>query len=162
MRSRASYDDDYAAPRSQSRLRFELLLGSALLAMGLFVVPAGIFVVGKVLLGPYGDTVAGSDAAGIGVFYGNFFGDLASLSGRAWTLALGPLLLITWIRLLFLKRRDGAGPAEVERSVDVAPRRRAPPPEPRAQPQQPRPQPRPKARGQGPGRRVEPRISLDS
>jgi hypothetical protein len=138
-------------------MRFELLLGSALLAAGLFVVPAGVYLVGQALLGPYGDTVAGSAAAGIGTFYADFFGDLASVSGRAWALALGPLLLVSWIRLLFLKRRGNGESAEVERELDIAPRRRAPPPEPRVQPQ-----PRSQSRGQAPGRRVEPRISLDS
>lgn len=147
MAPRASYDA-YDAPRTRSRTGFELTLGSALLALGLFVVPAGVYLVGQVLLGPYGDAAAGSAAAGIGTFYANFFGDLASLSGRAWTLALGPLALVSWVRLLFL-RRPGAD-SEDERN-DIPPPRPPPRPQPRAQ------QPRP--RGEGGGRRVEPRIS---
>jgi hypothetical protein len=141
MAPRASYDA-YDAPRTQSRLGFELILGSALLAAGLFVVPAGVFLVGQALLGPYGDAAAGTDAAGIGTFYANFFGDLASASGRAWALALGPLVLVSWIRLLFLRRR-----ADAHDESD------APPPPSRQPP--PRLAPRPQASG----RRVEPRIS---
>lgn len=123
---------DSGQPRP--RLRFELILGSALLAVGLFVLPAAIYFVGNALLGPYGDK------AGLGTFYADFFGDLASASGRAWTLALGPLVLISWLRLLFLRRK--AEPVD----ADQAP---APPPT-RARPAT-----------EAAGRRVEPRVSLD-
>lgn len=114
------------------RLRFELILGSVLLAVGLFVLPAAIYFVGNALLGPYGDQ------AGLGAFYVDFFGDLASASGRAWTLALGPLVLISWLRLLFLKRK--AQPRDDEP---------APPPT------------RTRPATEAAGRRVEPRVSLD-
>ena len=151
MAPRASYDA-YDAPRTQSRMGFELILGSALLAFGLFVVPAGVYLVGQALLGPYGDTAASTAAAGLGTFYGNFFGDLASFAGRAWTLALGPLVLVSWVRLLFLRRRGSD--SEDERN-DIPPPR----PPPRQQPRQQSRAERPRPRGEGGGRRVEPRIS---
>jgi len=80
------------------RLRFELIIGSVLLALGLFAVPAVVYLVGIKLLGPYGES------AGLGTFYVDFFADLASGTGRAWSLALGPLVAISLVRLLFLKR----------------------------------------------------------
>ena len=116
------------------RLRFELILGSALLAAGLFVLPAAIYYVGNALLGPYGDK------AGLGTFYADFFGDLASASGRAWMLALGPLVLISWLRLLFLKRN--AAPADEDQAPSPPPARVRPATE-------------------AAGRRVEPHVSLD-
>lgn len=117
-------------PSHPNRLRFELIVGSILLAFGLFVLPGLVFWVGSTLLGPYGKE------AGIGTFYGNFFGDLASGVGRVWALALGPLIIIELIRLLFLRRSaptthdDGAPPQRTPRSVTDS-------------------------------RRVEPRVSLD-
>ena len=80
-------------PRAPHRLRLELILGSVLLALGLFAVPAIVYWVGIKLLGPYGD---GADV-GLGTFYADFFGDLASGTGRAWSLALGPLVLVSLV-----------------------------------------------------------------
>jgi hypothetical protein len=113
-----------------NRLRFELIIGSILLAFGLFILPGLVFWVGSTLLGPYGKE------AGIGTFYGDFFGDLASGAGRPWALALGPLIIIGLIRLLFLRRsapiphEDAALPQRSTRSATDS-------------------------------RRVEPRVSLD-
>jgi hypothetical protein len=78
------------------RLRFELIFASICLAFGLFVLPALIYGVGILLLGPYGEN------AGLGAFYADFFGDLVAPTGRAWALVLGPLVLICVLRLLFL------------------------------------------------------------
>lgn len=126
----------FASPRDsgagQSRLRFELILASTLLATGLFLVPAGVYEVGKSLLGPYGDGV------GLGTFYADFFGALASGTGRAWTLALGPLVLVSLLRLLFIRR-----PAEHMDEPDEPPRPSAVHAASRS------------------SRRVEPRVSLD-
>lgn len=144
---RASYDA-YNAPRTRSRTGFELILGSSLLAFGLFVLPTAVFFVGQALLGPYGEVAAGRESAGLGAFYANFFGDLASFSGRAWGLALGPLVLISCIRLLFV-RRTGAEPDDA--GNDVPPPRSPPRPQPRVE--------RARPRGEAGGRRVEPRIS---
>lgn len=40
----------------------------------------------------------------LGAFYAEFFADLASGTARAWSLVLGPLLTVSAVRLLFLKR----------------------------------------------------------
>lgn len=84
------------ASRNRRRLRFELIFGSVWLGVGLFVLPAVIFAVGVTLLGPY------REGSGLGRFYVDFFGDLAEPSGRAWTIALGPLFLISFLRAVFI------------------------------------------------------------
>jgi hypothetical protein len=89
---------EHSADPQSSRLRFELIFGSVWLAIGLFALPAIIYGVGVALLGPYGE----GQGASLGVFYANFFGDLASGEVRTWLLALGPLLLISLVRLVFL------------------------------------------------------------
>jgi len=62
------------------------------------------------MLGPYGEGVG----AGMGTFYGEFYGDLASGVGRAWTLALGPLLLISMLRAIFISPRKPETIAQVQ------------------------------------------------
>jgi len=91
---------EVAGNRYRRRVRFEAIFASIWLAIGLFALPAAIFSVGGALLGPYGDN------RGLGRFYGDFFGDLAEPSIRAWAIALGPLALISVLRLIFA----GAGP----------------------------------------------------
>jgi hypothetical protein len=114
----ATSQSDGTGNRYRRRARFEVIFASIWLAVGLFVVPATIFIVGGALLGPYGDN------GGLGRFYGDFFGDLAEPSVRAWAIALGPLTLITLLRLVFA----GAGrePQEPQAEPDrpVAPSRR--------------------------------------
>lgn len=111
------------------RIRFELIFASIWLAIGLFALPATIFAVGGALLGSYGDN------GGLGRFYGDFFGDLAEPSVRAWALALGPIVLISLLRLVFAGA--GRGPQE---------------------PQDRLPAPRHTAEDH---RRVEPRVSVE-
>lgn len=105
---------------------FEVVFLSVWLAFGLFLLPAAIFLVGGGLLGPYGE------AGSIGTFYGDFFADLAEPSGRAWAIALGPLLLVSLIRLVFLglPRRPSGEEAVTH---DEPPPRRGPTP-PRIEP----------------------------
>jgi hypothetical protein len=109
-----------------------LIFASIWLAVGLFVLPATIFAVGGALLGPYGEN------SRLGRFYGDFFGDLAEPSMRAWALALGPLVLISVLRLVFAGA--GRGPEPPQDSL-------AEPPAPR--------------RGHEETRRVEPRVSAE-
>ena len=115
--------------RVRRRLRFEVIVASIWLAVGLFVLPATIFAVGGALLGPYGDN------GGLGRFYGDFFGDLAEPSVRTWAIALGPLVLISLLRLVFA----GAG----------------------REPQEPRDRPTPARHTTDEHRRVEPSVSTD-
>ena len=116
-------DADSPAPRGQAR--FEALLALALLAFGLLVLPALIYVTGTVLLGAYGG------GKHLGSFYGDFARNLGEGSARAWLLALGPYLLVLLGRLVFFDFRatgDAAGPS-----------RPAAPPRPAQQPdRQPR------------------------
>lgn len=93
-----------ASPESQ-RLRFELIFASAWLAVGLFLMPAIVYYVGSSLLGPYGSISA--ESLGLGRFYADFFGDLAEPSMRAWSIALGPLLLVSLVRAIFIGVRPG-------------------------------------------------------
>jgi hypothetical protein len=129
--ARTNDDDSVVADSgTRRRVRFEVIFASIWLAVGLFVVPATIFAVGGSLLGPYGEN------GGLGNFYGDFFGDLAEPSVRAWAIALGPLALISILRLIF-----------------VGTDRR---------PEQPREKsPAPSRRAAEDHRRVEPRVSTD-
>ena len=105
-----------AEPRS--RVRVELIVASIALGFGLFVLPGLIYVVGGALLGPYGEN------RGPGSLYADFFRDLAEPSGRAWALALGPVVLLTAVRAVFIgvRERPEAGdedsPAGAARIVD--------------------------------------------
>jgi hypothetical protein len=122
----AAYDDPADElsedERRSRRLRFELIFASLALAFGLFALPALIFTVGSALLGPYGEK------AGLSTFYVDFFGDLAEGAGRAWILAVGPLVLLYALRAVFI----GVRAKKVEAAdLDEPPyesRRPAPPP----------------------------------
>ena len=118
---------------SNRRLRFELIFASVWLALGLFLVPAIIYWVGITILGPYGDAPGG----GLGTFYADFFGDLATGEARAWFIALGPLILISVARAVFIGVRSPAAtddaaratarkstPAPVAKAADTAADRR--------------------------------------
>jgi hypothetical protein len=126
----AHKDADSVGGAALRRVRFELMFASVWLAVGLFVVPATIFAVGGALLGAYGDN------GGLGRFYGDFFRDLAEPSVRAWAIVLGPLVLISLLRLVFVGAARNA------------------PPEPDEPPSRPR-------RSPDEARRVEPRVSTD-
>lgn len=115
---------------ARSRLRFELIFASVWLGIGLFLLPALIYLVGVLMLGPYGE------GAGLGTFYVDFFRDLAGPSGRAWVIALGPLILVSVVRAVFI----GARPGSIE--TDAAKHK---------EPSRPAPE----------STRVEPRVGLD-
>jgi hypothetical protein len=106
-------------------MRFELIFGSVWLALGLFLLPAVIFWVGITLLGPYGE----GQGAGMGTFYGNFYGDLAQGELRAWALALGPLIVVSLLRAVFIgtrpkpETREPREPAPVKAAKTADPRR---------------------------------------
>jgi hypothetical protein len=115
----ATSQADGAGDRYRRRARFEVIFASIWLAVGLFVLPATIFIVGGALLGPYGDN------SGLGRFYGDFFGDLAEPSVRAWAIALGPLILISLLRLVFVGAGPGPQQPQAEADRPAAPRRTA-------------------------------------
>jgi hypothetical protein len=102
-------EDVAATNPSRRRVRFELIFAAIWLVVGLLLLPALIFAVGGSLLGPYGDN------GGLGRFYGDFFGDLGEPSVRAWSIALGPLVLISILRLIFVGAGRPAQPVEEER-----------------------------------------------
>jgi hypothetical protein len=139
-------DLEEANPRG---IRFEIILGSVLLAFGLFALPGLIYLVGAVLLGPY---LEKGPSDSIALFYSNFFADLAAPSGRAWLIALGPLLVIGLFRLAFIGYRS----ADAE-----PPARNVPPPRRQAPVARPAPPRSNKAAAGRGGRRVEPRIGGD-
>ena len=128
--------DDRTEHDRSRRTRFELIFASVWLIVGLFVLPAVIFTVGITLLGPYGE----GQGAGMGTFYGDFYGDLADGEVRAWALALGPLVLVSLIRFVFIGARPKPEPTEA----------------PQAQPAPPKSAPRPAE-----SRRVEPRVGAE-
>lgn len=114
--------DPQEAPEPGARLRFECLFASVTLAVGLFVVPALIYWVGAAALGPYGER------AGLSDFYGAYFADLASLTGRTWLLALSPLLLMSLIRVIYIGvPRSGSVNAAPEDDGDSDSHPRSPP-----------------------------------
>jgi hypothetical protein len=110
-------DELSADQRRSRRVRFELIFASSWLGFGLFLLPALIFGVGAAMLGPYGEN------AGLSTFYGDFYGDLADGSGRAWLIALGPLVLIYLLRAIFI----GARPKRTEQELDEDELPRSPP-----------------------------------
>ena len=118
---------------SRSRARLELLIAGAALAFGLLVLPGLIYVVGGALMGPYGEN------RGLGSFYGDFLRDLVEPSGRAWALALGPLVVLMLVRAVFIGVKGSPESVSVDREEDEAP-----PPRRREEAQ-----------------RVEPRVTLD-
>ncbi len=76
------------------RIKTEGLLFLGLIALGMWLVPALIFLVGNLILGPYGDfdTLAS--------FYIDLFGSLLVGRGIAWLLVSSPYLFLSLIRLL--------------------------------------------------------------
>jgi len=83
------------------RLKRELILAGAALAFGLLVLPALVYWVGIVVLGPY-------PGGGLGQFYGALLRDLGSGAGRAWVLVAGPYVSLLLLRFALLsgRRRD--------------------------------------------------------
>jgi hypothetical protein len=96
-------------------LRREALLLLIAGGFGLLVLPALVYLVGAWLLGEY------RPGAGMGVFYGDLYSELAAFSPFAWLLVMGPWLALQFLRLLWwplrplLRRRqapEDEAPAE--------------------------------------------------
>jgi hypothetical protein len=86
---------------NRAHLRRELQWALWSLGFGLFVLPGLIYVVGTLLLGPYGGAADGS--AHVGSFYGDVFRGLATPSISAWSIALGPLVIVVLLRLILIR-----------------------------------------------------------
>jgi hypothetical protein len=83
-----------------SRARRELIVFASAIACGLFLVPLLIWVVGNRVLGPY---THGQDprAGGPFVLLGDFLTGLVHGSLIFWGVALGPALILLFVRLLY-------------------------------------------------------------
>jgi hypothetical protein len=93
----------------ETRTRREVALFGGALALGLFVIPLLIWIVGHRSLGPY---THGEDPRGLGplALYGDYFSGLARGWLGYWTVALGPAVLLLvarlWLALLRRMPRD--------------------------------------------------------
>jgi hypothetical protein len=76
-----------------SSWRRELAIGAALLGIGLFVLPAAIYVVGSRIFGEYSP-----DGGGIMALSEQIWLDLAALRPFAWLLVLSPYVVIQLAR----------------------------------------------------------------
>ncbi len=93
----ATTDDNELEP-GPSRARRELILYSVALACGLFVIPLLTWMVGNRILGPY--THGQDTKAGPFALLADFFTGLAHGSIVFWAVALGPLEILTFVRVL--------------------------------------------------------------
>ena len=94
-------------------MRRELHWALGGLVFGLIALPAGIYAVGASLLGPYDATSGG--AAHIGSFYGDVFRGLATPTLAAWSIVLGPMVMIVLLRLALLPwPASGSAPPAAE------------------------------------------------
>jgi hypothetical protein len=106
--------------RSLSRVQRELIFLSISLVLGLFVIPAAIFLVGSAVLGPY------AGGGNLAALLKNFYKALGDGAPSFWLVAAGPYVLIQLLRLLVFMLW-GKPPAE---RTEAAPQpRRAPPAE---------------------------------
>ena len=81
---------------NRTKLAREALLALALIAVGLILLPALVYLVGQRIVGAYADGMGGLYAAtGDALISGNFF---------AWILVLSPWLCILLIRCLWWLR----------------------------------------------------------
>ena len=86
------------ALRRHPRLRRELWLLLAGVALGLILMPLAIYIVGVLTLGPYA-------AGGLGSFIADYYRGLFHGSLANWGVVLGPYLLVQFMRLLIRMRR---------------------------------------------------------
>jgi hypothetical protein len=92
------------------RLRREMHWAIGSLLAGLLVLPAAIYAVGVSLLGPYDATSGG--AAHIGSFYGDVFRGLGAPTLSAWSIVLGPMVVVMLLRLILLPLPGNTPPKE--------------------------------------------------
>ena len=75
-------------------LKTEALLFLGLIALGMWLVPVLIYLVGSEMLGPYGEIKS------VFAFYLDLFGFLLAGRGIVWLLVCSPYLFLSLIRLL--------------------------------------------------------------
>src|SRR6185369_15808949 len=85
------------ATPAKSPLAQELIWSLGSLLAGLLLLPAMINLVGSRMFGEYKGAGA---ISGIGGFYSDYAHDLGALHLTAWTLALGPIVLVYALRLI--------------------------------------------------------------
>jgi hypothetical protein len=73
----------------------------AALLFGLLVLPFLVHLTGRTVLGPY-------SGGGTGAFFADYLGGLLTLRWYSWALALGPLLIVVFWRIL-VPTRSGRG-----------------------------------------------------
>jgi hypothetical protein len=73
-------------------IRGELQLAGACLLVGLLLMPCLIWITGRTVLGPYAH-------GSVFALLGDFFAGLSHGSLPFWTIALGPWLLLQFVRL---------------------------------------------------------------
>lgn len=88
------------AQEPSSQLINELLLAGGALVVGLLVTPALFWMMARGVIGPY---TRGADGHSLGVFnfLNDYFGQLGHGSQMAWLVALGPLLVLSFARLVW-------------------------------------------------------------
>lgn len=72
--------------------RGELLLAGCCLLVGVLLMPCLIWIVGRAVLGPY-------THGGLFALLADFFAGLGGGSLAFWAIALGPYLLLQWVRI---------------------------------------------------------------
>lgn len=76
-----------------SAVKFELILGLTLLAVGTLALPVGIYWVGQIVIGGY------ESDAGVAGLIGSIWDDLGRGSVVAWFLVLSPYVVIQLLRV---------------------------------------------------------------
>jgi hypothetical protein len=99
-------DSPDAAHRARTVVRRELIILGITLACGFFLMPLLIWMVGNRILGPYThgqDVTAGTGPLRL---LADYFTGLAHGSVIFWCVAIGPYVLITLARLLYIYLRS--------------------------------------------------------
>jgi hypothetical protein len=78
----------------QQQIKLEMLLFFGLFALGMWLVPAMIYVVGVKILGPYGELKS------LSAFYIDLFSMLVEKRRIAWLLVASPYLFLSLVRVL--------------------------------------------------------------
>lgn len=83
---------------SALRLRREFTIGALLLFFGIAVLPALIYLVGTVVIGPY-------EGDGIASLYAAILAGAGNLEPVPWLLILSPYLVVQLLRVMLALRR---------------------------------------------------------